>query len=141
VGPAVLPPRGRGRLLGRRGLIDAQHTPAIGIRRGRRGRGVFALRDFREGEIVETCPTVVVADEDVEGVARHYVFSARQSGKLLLVLGYGMLYNHSAEPNLFHRTAGRLLIEFVALRDIAAGEELTHDYGPEYWNDRRIQPR
>jgi hypothetical protein len=122
-------------------LIQAQHAPGIGFRRGRRGRGVFALRDFREGEIVEICPTVVVADEDVEGVARHYVFSARQPGKLLLVLGYGMLYNHSAEPNLFHRSGGRLLIEFVALRDIAAGEELTHNYGQEYWDDRPIRPR
>jgi hypothetical protein len=122
-------------------LIEAQHAAGIGFRRGRRGRGVFALRDFREGEVVEICPTVVLADEDVEGVVRNYAFSARQPGKLLLVLGYGMLYNHSAEPNLFHRSAGRLLIEFVALRDIAAGEELTHDYGPEYWDDRKIQPR
>jgi hypothetical protein len=122
-------------------VSSAQHAPGIGFRRGRRGRGVFALRRFREAEIVETCPTVVLADEDVEGVVRNYVFSARQPGKLLLVLGYGMLYNHSAEPNLFHRSAGRLLIEFVALRDIAAGEELTHDYGPGYWADRPIRPR
>jgi hypothetical protein len=99
------------------------------------------LRRFAEGEIVEVCPTVVLDDEDVEGVVRNYVFSARQPGKLLLVLGYGMLYNHSAEPNLFHRSAGRLLIEFVALRDIAVGEELTHNYGAEYWDDRRKRPR
>jgi SET domain-containing protein len=105
--------------------IRAEHAPGIGFRRGRRGRGVFALRPFDEGEIV----------------VRNYVFSARQPGKLLLVLGYGMLYNHSAEPNLFHRSAGRLLIEFVALRDIAVGEELTHNYGPEYWDDRRKRPR
>lgn len=102
---------------------------------------MFALRRFREGEIVETCPTVTLDDGDVQGVVRDYVFSARQAGKLLLVLGYGMLYNHAAEPNLFHRSAGRLLIEFVALRDIDAGEELTHDYGPGYWDDRRRQPR
>ncbi len=90
---------------------------------------------------METCPTVVIDDEDVEGAARHYVFSARQPGKLLLVLGYGVLYNHSSDPNLFHRTAGRLLLEFVALRDIDEGEELPHDYGPEYWGDRSIQRR
>jgi hypothetical protein len=111
------------------------------VGRGRRGRGVFALRRFREGDVVETCPTVMIDDEDVEGSARHYVFSARQPGKLLLVLGYGMLYNHSDDPNLFHRTAGRLTIEFVALRDIEKGEELTHDYGPEYWQDRGKTPR
>jgi hypothetical protein len=118
----------------------AEHAPGIGVGRGRRGRGVFALRPFAEGEVVEICPTVVV-DEDVDGVVGDYVFSSRQPGKLLLVLGYGMLYNHSTQPNLFHRTGGRLLIEFVALRDIAAGEELTHDYGPAYWNERSKRPR
>jgi uncharacterized protein len=119
----------------------AEHAPGIGFGRGRRGRGVFAVRPFEEGEVVEICPTVVVDEEDATGVARDYVFSSHQPGKLLLVLGYGMLYNHSAQPNLFHRSAGRLLIEFVALRDIAAGEELTHNYGPDYWNDRVKRPR
>ena len=122
-------------------MSGSRYQPGIGVSRGRRGRGVFALRRFRQGEIVETCPTAVVADEDAGGVVRDYLFSARQPGKLLLVFGYGMLYNHSAEPNLFHRSAGRLLIEFVALRDIAVGEELTHNYGPGYWDDRRRRPR
>jgi uncharacterized protein len=121
--------------------IRAEHAPGIGFRGGRRGRGVFALRHFAEGEVVEICPTVALDDDDAAGVVRDYVFSDRRPGKLLLVLGYGMLYNHSAQPNLFHRSAGRLQIEFVALRDIAAGEELTHDYGADYWNDRRKQPR
>jgi hypothetical protein len=99
------------------------------------------MRRFREGDVVETCPAVLVDDDDVQGSLRDYMFDARPRGKLLLVLGYGMLYNHSARPNLYHRTAGRLTIEFVALRDIAAGEELTHDYGPDYWADRTIRPR
>lgn len=121
--------------------IRAEHAPGIGFGRGHRGRGVFALRRFDEGEVVEICPAVVVADEDAAGVVRDYVFSAGQPGKLWLVLGYAMLYNHSEEPNLFHRSAGRLLIEFVALRDLAIGEELTHNYGPDYWADRRKRPR
>jgi hypothetical protein len=118
------------------------HAPGIVVGRGRRGRGVFAARRFREGEVVEACPAVLIPDEEVaDGVLRGYVFASRRRGKVLLLLGYGMLYNHSPQPNLYHRTAGRLTIEFVALRDIAAGEELTHDYGPNYWNDRGRRPR
>ena len=117
------------------------HAPGIAVRRGPRGRGVFALRRFRAGDVVETCPAVLLPDVEVEGVLRDYVFASRRPGKVLLVLGYGMLYNHSAHPNVFHRTAGRLTIEFVASRDIAAGEELRHDYGPEYWADRDLRPR
>jgi SET domain-containing protein len=121
--------------------MTAAHAPGIAVRRGRRGRGVFAVRSFKEGEVVETCPAVSVPDDDVDGLVRDYVFSAMHRGKVLLVLGYGMLYNHSAEPNVFTRSGGRLLIEFVALRDIEAGEELTHDYGAEYWHDRGRRPR
>ena len=117
------------------------HAPGIGVGYGRRGRGVFALQDFREGDVVEVCPTVLLDDADVDGLLRDYVYDARQPGKVLLVLGYGMLYNHSARPNLHHRTAGRLLVEFVALRDIDEGEELTHAYGPAYWADRKLRPR
>jgi SET domain-containing protein len=119
----------------------ASHAPGIGVGRGRRGRGVFALRPFEEGEVVETCPAVVLPEDEVRGVLRDYVYSTRRADRLLLVFGYAMLYNHSNEPNLFHRTAGRLTIEFVALRDIEEGEELTHDYGPEYWTDRGRTPR
>lgn len=117
------------------------HHSGVEVRRGRRGRGVFALQPFREGEVVERCPAVLVDDDDVDGRARDYVFGAQQSGKVLLVFGYAMLYNHSQQPNMYHRNAGRLTIEFVALRDIEAGEELTHDYGPDYWDDRGKVPK
>lgn len=117
------------------------HAPGLEIRSGRRGRGVFATRRFREEEVVETCPALMLDDDDVDGPMRDYIFAARQRGKVLILFGYGMLYNHSSRPNLYHRSAGRLTIEFVALRDIAAGEELTHDYGPDYWNDRAKNPR
>jgi SET domain-containing protein len=121
--------------------VKAAHAPSIGMRRGRRGRGVFALRRFREGDVVERCPAISLPDDDVDGLLRDYIFKATTPGKVLLVLGYGMLYNHSADPNIFTRSAGRLLIEFVALRDIKTGEELTHDYGSEYWTDRGRRPR
>lgn len=41
--------------------------------------------------------------------------------------------NHSCEPNAFMRGAGRSKVLFFALRDIAAGEEITIDYrDPEH---------
>lgn len=119
----------------------SSHNPGIEVRRGRRGRGVFATRDFKEGEVIETCPTVLFADDEVDGPIRDYLFTARQPGKVLMAFGYGMLYNHAAQPNMYHRAAGRLMMEFVAGRDIEAGEELTHDYGGEYWTDRPIAPK
>jgi SET domain-containing protein len=121
--------------------VSATHEPSIRVGRGRRGRGVFAARAFREGEVIETVPAIAVPEEDVIGAVRDYAFSSSRPDRLILMLGYGMLYNHSDKPNVFHRIAGRLTIEFVALRDIEEGEELVHDYGPEYWEDRGKTPK
>ena len=49
-------------------------------------------------------------------------------------LGLGMLYNHSAAPNAVAlRHLEQALVEFVALRDIQAGEEITHRYACPPW--------
>jgi SET domain-containing protein len=46
-----------------------------------------------------------------------------------LVMGYGSFYNHSYQPNAgYVRRYDQLTIEYVALRDIAAGEEITVNY-------------
>lgn len=50
-----------------------------------------------------------------------------------VVLGYGMLYNHHHKGNLHYRPyvdpeTQRRYLDFIALRDIAEGEELCHRY-------------
>ena len=66
---------------------------------GPHGRGVFATRRFAEGEVIENCPTVEIADAEVTGRLNDYVFMSLTDGDVLLVLGHGMLYNHSPNPN------------------------------------------
>jgi hypothetical protein len=108
---------------------------------GPRGRGVFATRRFAEGEVVETCPTVEVADGDVSGRLNDYVFSsATDDGDVVLVLGHGMLYNHSHEPNVEYVQDEPDAFVFRTLRAVSAGEELTIDYGEEWWETRGLAP-
>ena len=57
-----------------------------------------------------------------------------------LLLGYGMLYNHSYEANCEYVQEGPRVITFVTLRDVEAGEELTIDYGEEWWSTRNLEP-
>ena len=46
-----------------------------------------------------------------------------------LSLGYGSLYNHSYEPNaVYVKNIEEFVIDFVALRDIEEGEEITVNY-------------
>jgi hypothetical protein len=101
---------------------------------------VFATRAFAEGEVVETCPTVEIADGDVSGRLNDYVFGSHTDGDVVLVLGHGMLYNHSHEPNVEYVEGEPDTFEFRALRAIRAGEELTIDYGEEWWETRGEEP-
>jgi uncharacterized protein len=112
----------------------------IEVRESPHGRGVFAARAFEEGEVVERCPTLEVPEDDVSGLLGDYVFSSNTEGYVVLVLGYGMLYNHSAEANLEYVQGGEDEIEFRAVRAVAADEELTIDYQDEWWESRDLEP-
>ena len=111
------------------------------MREGRRGRGVFAARAFASGERIEVCPTVELPRGQSKGVLADYVFdSARTRGHVVLVLGYGMLYNHSEDPNVEYDQDDDGVVTFYATRAIARGEELTITYGAEWWSSRSIEP-
>jgi hypothetical protein len=112
----------------------------IAVREGRYGRGVFASRRFAKGDVVETCPTLEVPDADVTGRLGDYVFRSHNEDAVLLLLGFGMLYNHSATPNVEYVEGEGETIDFVALRRIDAGEELTINYGDHWWDERGIVP-
>jgi hypothetical protein len=51
-----------------------------------------------------------------------------------------MLYNHAADPNVEYDQDRPDLLRFFALRTIHAGEELTIDYGEEWWETRGLKP-
>ena len=102
-----------------------------------RGRGVFAGRAFKQGDVVEACP--VVPFEPLPGRQlpmdiKRIVFGW---GKLLglqhrrpaIVLGYGSIYNHSNPAGLrCEADAPNRILRFVAVRAIDADEELTINY-------------
>jgi hypothetical protein len=96
-----------------------------------KGRGVFATRSFARGEVVELAPVLALRPGDVDAalctVLGSYVFAWR--GTVAVGLGFASIYNHAWDPNLhyFKRFEAGLL-EFVAARDIAAGDELTINY-------------
>jgi hypothetical protein len=64
------------------------------------------------------------------GVLEHYVFQwGPNTGRLVLALGYGSLYNHSANANAkFTARLSQNDIIFRALREIAEGEQIFIDY-------------
>ncbi len=97
-----------------------------------KGRGVFARRPIRKGEVIERAPLLILtAEEYAGGVDRSllagYVF-AWGDGQFALALGYGSLYNHSYKPNAVYEDEEPQTKSFVALRNIKEGEEVTVNY-------------
>ena len=108
-------------------------SDAIEVKRIRgKGRGVFARRLIRKGEVIETVPMIVLSAEEFEsGVSAtslsNYCF-AWGKDSVALALGYGSLYNHSYRPNARYDDKGQRTKVFTALRDIEPGEEITVNY-------------
>ncbi len=103
-----------------------------------KGRGVFAARAFGAGEVVEECPVLLFRKpyETLHKELKNYVFhwpvpkGARSTQAL--ALGYGSLYNHANPASMRYETDGEALVmRFIAVRDIAAGEELTINYNAD----------
>lgn len=108
------------------------------------GRGVFAGQDIAEGEVIELCPAIVVSDEDrnrlmeTELLNYYFLWTTEDGGhKAAICLGFGSLYNHSYEPNATYvKEYDDALIEFVALKPISKGQEITVNYNHGDPNDK-----
>jgi SET domain-containing protein len=99
-----------------------------------KGRGVFAGRAIRAGEIIEEAPVIVLPGAEIEHLERtvlqdYYFLWGADEEDAAILLGVCSLCNHSYEPNaVFELCPESQTIRFVARRDIAAGEEITTNY-------------
>jgi hypothetical protein len=97
-----------------------------------KGRGVLARVPLAAGEIIERVAVIPVAPEQVPHLDRttleHYVYDW-QGGGVAVALGCGSLYNHSYAPNaMYRKNFAARVIEYVALVDIAADDEILINY-------------
>jgi uncharacterized protein len=91
-------------------------------RAGAKGHGVFALREFVRGE------TVIVGKAIDHPPGRTRMSVQVDWGRHVEMDAPATLLNHSCAPNLGVRENEWCAYDFVASRDILAGEELAFDY-------------
>jgi len=97
-----------------------------------KGRGVVAGRPFRRYEVVASAPVVVLSAADWAAieptVLGHYCF--RWDGdERAMALSSASFFNHSFTPNTCPKLRlDDLRIDFLAMCEINAGEELTFNY-------------
>ncbi|MFA5737094.1 MAG: SET domain-containing protein [Candidatus Paceibacterota bacterium] len=114
----------------------------ISIKRSRTGLGLFAMEQIEKGSfIVEyTGKLISKAEEEKKNNAR-YLFEINSKKTLdgSPRSNIARYINHSCSPNAEPQIKkGKILI--YARKKIKAGEEITYDYGREYWKEF-IQPK
>lgn len=99
-------------------------------------RGVFATARIKKGEVIESCPVVIIPKKEQKLIDKTHLFSYYfiwgKNNTAAIALGYGSLYNHSYNPNAeYEEDVKKQIIIFTALRDIKKGEEITTNYNGE----------
>lgn len=116
------------------------------------GRGVFAAKYIRKGEIIERCPLIQMQNRSKYQLDRtvfDYMYAqppcdcieCKNHGFLFfMALGYGMLYNHQDNPNaLWKFNYTQLLGDVIAIKDIDQHSEIFVSYGNAYFNNENIE--
>lgn len=105
-------------------------------RTGKKGLGVFALKDFKEGEIIESAPVLTFTPTDRKNLEKtplsHYIYPWKSTRGAALAFGYGSIYNHSYTPNAdWKQNFKTQSMVYRAVKDIKKGEEITVNYNGE----------
>jgi uncharacterized protein len=99
-----------------------------------KGRGVFSQQNFKRGEVIETCPVIVLPPEEIDSLEltqlyNYYFAWGPDSKDAAIALGYGSLYNHSYSPNArYYKDFENSLLRYICIRDIQKDEEITINY-------------
>lgn len=104
-------------------------------RAGRKGRGVFAGKPIKRGEVLEVSPYIRIPPRDdrklTDTIINSYWFELDKRSAAI-GLGLTSIYNHSKKPNAeFSVNRRNRTITIKATQKITQGAEITIDYGYE----------
>ncbi|MBG9812844.1 lysine methyltransferase [Bacillus endophyticus] len=113
---------------------------------GEFNRGVFAKQDIKKGTLLHEAPVIPYPNKEHEHIEKtalaDYAFEYGVNHTAIL-LGYGMLFNHSYTPNATYKiNFDNHTFDFYAYTDIQAGKEILINYNGDVddqellWFDR-----
>ena len=105
-------------------------------KRGISGLGLFAEEEIPRGAFVIEYWGKIVSDDEADKVGGKYLFRLENKKTILgnHKANTARLLNHSCKPNCAAEMDGKRIFIYTRRR-IQPGEELTYDYGKEYWED------
>jgi SET domain-containing protein len=105
--------------------VEVRYSPG-------KGRGVFATKRIRRGEVIEAAPSLVVPSGDTKRIEtsflKHYIFQTDSGFDYVVATGYVAIANHDDDNNA-EFFVSREVSSVRAVKTILPGEEVTVDYG------------
>lgn len=99
------------------------------------GYGVFTKKTLKKGEKIEECYIIVTRGGDRK--LEDYYFDA--DGKYAIFTGYGIIYNHSDDPNAdYFINLKNRIVTIKAKRTIPKGAEILISYGTKWFSSRGL---
>jgi uncharacterized protein len=110
--------------------------PRFSIRRTATGLGLFALEPIPKGKRIIEYIGPFIANEEVEQKSGKYFFGVNTKWSIdgSPRSNTARYINHSCRPNAEALISGRR-VWIWSRRNIKPGEEITYDYGEEYFED------
>ena len=101
-----------------------------------KGRAIFAAKDFKVGEVIESCPVLILTPTErkhcEKTLLNHYIYPWKSTRSASVVLGYGSIINHSYTPNAdWKQNFKTETMVYKAITPIKKGEEITVNYNGE----------
>ena len=104
---------------------------------GNYGRGVYARKDIKKGEVFEVVQIIEDKDHVLRGIILDYTFNLESRGNNAIAFNAGSMYNHSDEPNAkYYLNDSKNVIVFHALKPIKKDDEIIVSYGEKWWKLR-----
>lgn len=114
-----------------------KHTPAnVVVKRGLAGLGLFANEDIKKDSFIIEYTGELISGDEADRRGGKYLFEINSKwtidGKNRDNIA--RYINHSCRPNSESDVIGKK-VKFFAKRNIKQGEEITVDYGKEYFGE------
>ena len=111
----------------------------------KKGRGLFAKKNIAKGETIDVAHILLISNNDwdliEDTVLSNYSFEwddpkCKGEYESAIPLSISQLINHSYSPNVKYRyNYENKSIEYITIREISKGEEITTNYNGESFND------
>lgn len=106
------------------------------VRKSKTGKGLFADEDIKKGTCIIEYKGVLVPEDKMEKINSRYLFEVAKNQTINgNIPGNTAKYiNHSCKPNC-EADGPKGKVYILSIKNIKKGEELTYDYGEEYFDE------